>query len=378
MQTLYSLEQCRKSDLGLAEDQIKENFQPNLNTMDFQDPDLLKKKTDEALKIFRENYQGRSVSHISAAREEVLASVQSALNLYHSKYENDFRFFKDHMVEEAEKIFNNSLKVLSFVIHFSELVLIEEEERKNSFTRKNQLVSKSAFNLPNNKVLSELRSRIKTKNAELSDDEKADCREIYKKVLKKDEEYQKYISIESPSFDEDKDILLHIIKAILFKNEAFVGYMDSIDIAWTENNAIIKSMSLKSIKLITEENLGSDELAELSLNWEDDKAFFKNLFEMTYENGLEYEEMIAQNSQNWTAERITNLDMIILKMAISEMVHFKSIPIKVTINEYLELAKKYSTPKSKKFINGILDVMAVSLSDKGMIKKSGRGLIDNK
>ena len=91
-----------------------------------------------------------------------------------------------------------------------------------------------------------------------------------------------------------------------------------------------------------------------------------------------YESLIAEKTKNWDIERIAATDKIIMEMAIAEMINFPSIPVKVTINEYIEVAKRYSTPKSKVFINGILDVIAGELENTGVIRKSGRGLIDNK
>jgi N utilization substance protein B len=92
----------------------------------------------------------------------------------------------------------------------------------------------------------------------------------------------------------------------------------------------------------------------------------------------EYHQLIAENTRNWEVERLPLTDRAILEMAITEMISFPGIPVKVTINEYIELAKAYSTPKSRQFINGILDVISKELKSRGVLKKSGRGLMDNK
>ena len=103
----------------------------------------------------------------------------------------------------------------------------------------------------------------------------------------------------------------------------------------------------------------------------------EKLFVFTISNGDSLKPLIAEKANNWDISRIALIDMIIIKMAITEMIQFPSIPIKVTINEFIEISKRYSTPKSKQFINGILDVLANQLSSNGTIRKSGRGLIDN-
>lgn len=101
------------------------------------------------------------------------------------------------------------------------------------------------------------------------------------------------------------------------------------------------------------------------------------LYYETIKNGDWYDELIIKKAENWELERIARLDRILMHMAICEMLNFEEIPIKVTINEYLELAKTYSTPKSSKFINGILDSLYNDFLTNGKIKKKGRGLIDH-
>ncbi|MEJ0055456.1 MAG: transcription antitermination factor NusB [Bacteroidota bacterium] len=104
----------------------------------------------------------------------------------------------------------------------------------------------------------------------------------------------------------------------------------------------------------------------------------EKLFVATTKLDKSYHELIANNTKNWEVDRLPLTDRVILEMAIAELTDFPNIPVKVTINEYIELAKQYSTPKSRQFINGILDVISKDLKDSGKIKKSGRGLMDNK
>src|SRR5690606_8688477 len=119
-------------------------------------------------------------------------------------------------------------------------------------------------------------------------------------------------------------------------------------------------------------------LPEIAINWEEDKEFFQNIFNLSVESEDEYKDLIAVNTKNWDIERVASTDKIIITMALTEMAHFPSIPIKVSINEYIDISKTYSTPKSKQFVNGLLDVLAKELTESGKIRKSGRGLLDNK
>jgi N utilization substance protein B len=134
----------------------------------------------------------------------------------------------------------------------------------------------------------------------------------------------------------------------------------------------------KTIKSHDPEAKGSLTLHTLSVNWDDDKEFIEKLYSKGSQLEEKYKALIANNTRNWEVDRLPLTDRIILEMAIAELVIFPNIPVKVSINEYIELAKNYSTPKSRQFINGILDVMAKELKTAGDVKKSGRGLIDNK
>jgi N utilization substance protein B len=119
-------------------------------------------------------------------------------------------------------------------------------------------------------------------------------------------------------------------------------------------------------------------LMPIAMNWVDDQFFFRDLYNLTLDNETEYETFIASQSKNWESDRVALLDMVLMKMALAEMIHFSSIPVKVTINEFIELAKEYSTPKSGTFLNGMLDSLSNRLIKEQVIRKSGRGLIDNK
>jgi N utilization substance protein B len=177
------------------------------------------------------------------------------------------------------------------------------------------------------------------------------------------------------SIEDEITRLRHIFQSVLWKSDSFQNFFEEYDRGWIENKDIIKSLVNKTLKSITIDGL---ELAPLSYQWEDDKQFFTDIFDATLKNEQWTEKLVAERAKNWEMDRIAQVDMVLLKMALTEMINFPSIPVKVTINEYIELSKKYSTPKSKKFINGILDVLADHLTENGTIKKSGRGLIDNK
>jgi N utilization substance protein B len=140
----------------------------------------------------------------------------------------------------------------------------------------------------------------------------------------------------------------------------------------------VKGLVEKTVKSFDGEPNSTIQLHTLSINWEEDREFVEKLYNKASDLEQPYKDLIANNTRNWEVDRLPLTDRMILEMAIAELLEFPGIPVKVTINEYIELAKSYSTPKSRQFINGILDVIAKELKDTGIVKKSGRGLMDNK
>ncbi|MFN7260509.1 MAG: transcription antitermination factor NusB, partial [Cyclobacteriaceae bacterium] len=200
-------------------------------------------------------------------------------------------------------------------------------------------------------------------------------RDWFREILKEDKEYQKFIESKSQELDSQKAFLKYLLRKVILGSNAINDYFEEQDIRWAEDKDIIKSLAEKTIKSFDGQKV---ELQKVSLDWEDDKLFIDRLFKNTIELDESYKELIAQNTKNWEVDRLPLTDRVILEMALAEMVNFPNIPVKVTINEYIELAKEYSTPKSRQFINGILDVISKKMKESGAVKKSGRGLIDNK
>jgi N utilization substance protein B len=195
-------------------------------------------------------------------------------------------------------------------------------------------------------------------------------------MVKPEEEFIKFNELKTPTLEDQKSILKHLIRKVILGKTVINDYFEEEDMRWAEDKEIVKSLAEKTIKSLNEE--GKVEIQKLSLDWEDDREFMKTLFHGAVDLNEKHKELISQNTKNWEVDRLPLTDRVILEMAIAELIQFPNIPVKVSINEYIELAKHYSTPKSRQFINGILDVIAKELKASGALKKSGRGLIDNK
>jgi len=198
-------------------------------------------------------------------------------------------------------------------------------------------------------------------------------RNLHRSLIE-DEEYTTYMSSDERSFRHDREALLRMFRKHLINETAFQEMLEEESIFWVDDLDLASSMVIKTIKNIKEE----DEEVDIMPVWrndDDDKAFMVGLFTQTLAQGVLNEALIKEGAQNWELERIALIDRILMKMALAEAKTFESIPLKVTLNEYIELSKYYSTEKSHGFINGILDQLFTSLQESGDIKKTGRGLI---
>src|SRR5690606_15999614 len=203
------------------------------------------------------------------------------------------------------------------------------------------------------------------------DDIELEIREWFRDYIKTSEPYQEYLKITDPTIEQDYEVADDLLKKVIFKNEVILNYFSEKDLNWTENKSVVRSLASKVLKNASEsENYEGDQMPEIAINWDEDKEFFQNIFNFTIENDAMTRGLIAQKTKNWDIDRLAFTDKIIISMAIAEMKHFPSIPVKVSINEYIDISKTYSTPKSKQFVNGLLDVLAKELTDSGEIRKS--------
>jgi N utilization substance protein B len=211
------------------------------------------------------------------------------------------------------------------------------------------------------------------------DEIQLEIKEWFREYIKPAEDYQHYLTIAAPSLEEDFEIADELLKKIIFKNEVILTFFTEKDLNWTENKSVVRSLAAKVLKNSSlADTTKTEPLPEIAMNWEEDKEFFENIFNFTIANDVSSKVLISEKTKNWDIERLAFTDKVIISMALAEMIHFPSIPVKVTINEYIDISKTYSTPKSKQFVNGLLDVLAKELTEKGLIRKSGRGLLDNK
>ena len=371
MQALYAYKQAENSDYELALDKIEESVSG-------LEPQKAEGYKQLATLLFSESYQQERVLQGDLPDEAFRAAV-SAINFYNSQLRQDKLIFEKHLSVSLESLYAEYLSILALLPAMGEAARKLSDERINR-TDTVQINRKEGV-LNDNRILDILRKHgefavLCIRNGITWEPDAAVVRKFFREVVRPDPEFQEYLKRADTDFEEDKKLADHILRKLILKGEMMNEYFAEKDIYWSENQEIIKSMTTKTLKSITES--GEMEMAELSKNWEEDKEFYKELYHCTLEEDRKQDAVIAEKIKNWDMERVSLTDQVLLKMAVAEMIHFKSIPVKVTINEYIELAKLYGTPKSKQFINGMLDALSQELTANKVIRKSGRGLLDNK
>jgi N utilization substance protein B len=171
------------------------------------------------------------------------------------------------------------------------------------------------------------------------------------------------------------DIMLFLYKQLVQKSEYVSSFMEEKSMYWESDQDLVGSAVLKTIKEIFKSK-EQFRLISISKDWDEDWHFALTLFRKSIVNDEQYSAMIQERTSHWDVERIAQVDILLIKMAMAELAYAESIPVKVTINEYIELAKHYSTPKSNIFVNGLLDSISKEMMEKGMIQKAGRGLVE--
>jgi N utilization substance protein B len=365
MQSLFAYDQCKEANQGLALEYLENHFQPDLNSMEVQDKSRLAQQRKAAAQYFEKKFARPDITnHEDTAVHE---AVTEALAQYEKNVAKDFQTISKNMVTEVERLAQLYTSVLGLIIAFAEL---GENDKRGGHQ-----------NLLKNRWIRALRENEELKKALLKNvygwtDKQELVRGWFREVLKTDKAYTAYRETASPDEEAEKNFVKHLLRKLILQGTVN-AYFEELDLRWAEDHEIVKGLVERTLKSLDEE-AGTVEIQKLSLDWEDDKKFIVTLFKEAVQLPGAQKKLIADNTRNWEVDRLPLTDRIVLEMAIAEMIHFPAIPVKVSINEYIELTKEYSTPNSRQFINGILDVISKELQSQGIIRKSGRGLIDNK
>ncbi|WP_026705631.1 transcription antitermination factor NusB [Flavobacterium soli] len=301
--------------------------------------------------------------------------MQTIYAMHQSKSDNlekeeKFLFYSVENIQDLYLIMLSSL----IEIKKTEEVFLDKSSKKHLVTPEERNPNKKFINNQVIELLSESNSlSIALENRKINNWELADeYIQILLQEIKNSDFYSNYMTNRVNNFEEDKQFVVDIFTEIIVPNEKLYEYLEDNKLTWIDDIPLVNTEIIKQLKAIKE----NSEIKIPKLYKDaDDKDFVKDLFRKTVLNEGAFAKEYMDKTPNWDTERIAELDTIILKMAICEFLKFPSIPVKVTMNEYLELAKEYSTPKSSIFINGILDNLVKEFQADNKLNKIGRGLM---
>ena len=312
-------------------------------------------------------------------RRHLRIKVLQALYAYYQSDEDSFHKSEKDLLEAVEKIYDLYIYLL---LSFGELKSIAE--RRIEDNKKKIRPSEEEVN-PNLKFVNNQIIQILEDNKDLrvaSEERKVnwvgdDVQEMFRKMLlhiRESETFFEFMNNGEAGFEEDRQFALSLFKVEIANYPLLYDFFEEKSIQWLDDIDLACSMVLKTIKNFSEE--ADNSILALYKDKEDELSFIKNLLRKTISMDKENEAIIDELTNNWEFDRIAKMDVILMKMAITEFQIFNNIPTKVTLNEYIEISKFYSTPKSNTFINGILDKAIRKLTDENKIQKVGRGLVN--
>lgn len=313
-------------------------------------------------------------------RVKVLQALYAFLESGEENTENGVK----HLLESIEKMRELFVWQLSFIVETKRFAenRIEDNKRKNLPTYEDlnpnmrYVQNRVILALEDNRELRREEERLKINWADHQD-----IIRNYYVMMRDTEEYKTYMSDAVDNFEHDKKFIIKMITDYFADLELLQDFYEEKSIFFVDDYHLVSSMLLK---FFTDMKPSFDAMTPLPTIYRtendavnEDKEFVKKLFRDTLKYQDEYGKLVGENITNWEKERVCVMDMIILKLSLSEVMNFPYIPVKVTLNEYIEISKYFSTPKSKIFINGILDRIIKKLNDENLIQKKGVGLLDS-
>ena len=312
-------------------------------------------------------------------RRHLRVKVLQSLYAYHQSHSGDIKQHEKNLLQSIDQVYEMYIWMLSLI---SEVVAYAEndaQERANKHLPTADDLNADLKILSNRFILSLQKNKdylAALKKYKVAWDFEPELTKSLFIILKKSEEYKEYLKKTGDTLHTDKDIIKFIFKKVILKSSLAEQVFEDKFIYWPVDKDVLQALIAKTFKNFAYDDPQQNKLAEVTGNWEEDREFIIELFEQSIRYNNDYQELIAQKTQNWEPDRIAMMDTLLMKMALAEFINFASVPVKVTINEYLEISKEFSTPKSNSFINGILDKILSELKDQNKINKTGRGLIE--
>ena len=291
-------------------------------------------------------YYQNGGKNLDTAEKELFFSLSKAYDLY-----NYLLLLMVEVTKQANKRLNAAK---------NKLVPTKEELFPNTKFVENRFIAQ----LEVNKQLLEFSNNQKKTWENEADFVKTLCDKILESDI-----YKEYMASETSSYEEDRELWRKLYKNIIFNNIELDQVLEDQSLYWNDDKEIVDTFVLKTIKRFDEKNGAKQELLP-EFKDEEDQDFARRLFRRTILNADYYRHLISENTKNWDLDRVAFMDVVIMQIALAEILSFPNIPVSVSLNEYVEIAKLYSTPKSGRFINGTLDGIVNSLKKENKLTKN--------
>ena len=291
-------------------------------------------------------YYQNGGKNLDTAEKELFFSLSKAYDLY-----NYLLLLMVEVTKQANKRLNAAK---------NKLVPTKEELFPNTKFVENRFIAQ----LEVNKQLLEFSNNQKKTWENEADFVKTLCDKILESDI-----YKEYMASETSSYEEDRELWRKLYKNIIFNNIELDQVLEDQSLYWNDDKEIVDTFVLKTIKRFDEKNGAKQELLP-EFKDEEDQDFALRLFRRTILNADYYRHLISENTKNWDLDRVAFMDVVIMQIALAEILSFPNIPVSVSLNEYVEIAKLYSTPKSGGFINGTLDGIVNSLKKENKLTKN--------
>ena len=291
-------------------------------------------------------YYQNGGKNLDTAEKELFFSLSKAYDLY-----NYLLLLMVEVTKQANKRLNAAK---------NKLVPTKEELFPNTKFVENRFIAQ----LEVNKQLLEFSNNQKKTWENEADFVKTLCDKILESDI-----YKEYMASETSSYEEDRELWRKLYKNIIFNNIELDQVLEDQSLYWNDDKEIVDTFVLKTIKRFDEKNGAKQELLP-EFKDEEDQDFARRLFRRTILNADYYRHLISENTKNWDLDRVAFMDVVIMQIALAEILSFPNIPVSVSLNEYVEIAKLYCTPKSGGFINGTLDGIVNSLKKENKLTKN--------
>lgn len=284
--------------------------------------------------------------------------------------------FEKELFKSLDKIHELYFSILALIIDLHHVAMVMVDESKNKRLPNATDLNPNLKFVNNSLLLSleknhELKSHVEKRKISWQNDFDV-VRKIFNEI-KNSEIYKEYQASSEISAEEDRNFIISIITEYLSENDVLASLFEEKNIHWADDAFVAFNSVIRNFEAFE----GEFKIQPLLKDEKDDLEFMSALFKKTIVYKGQFEELIDKHTKNWDLERIANMDMLLMQMALAEILYIPNVPVKASLNEYIDISKEYSTPNSKTFVNGVLDKIIADLKAQGKISKTGRGLKEN-